>query len=527
MSETTMLGKAIREGRLSRRDFMQRAAALGIGSIAATSMWGQSATAAPVKGGHLKVGISAGSVGDTLNPAALDSIFLYVAGWCVCNNLVELAPDKTPLPELAESWDVNAEATEWVFNLRQGIEFHNGKTFDADDVVYSINLHRGEDSTSAAKPLMAGVEDVVAETPHQVRITLSSPDAEFIYGLADFHMLMIPAGFEDWQNLVGTGGYTLDSWEDGIRGTFTRNPNYWKSDRAHVDTIELLSVTDTAARIAGIRSGELHVIDRVPASLTRQLEGTGTVNLVNTTSQSYFNSLMRTDIDPFVDNNLRLAFKYLLPRERMVETLLGGFGSVGNDHPVPSTDPFFHSELPQRPYDPDRAKFHLKEAGHDSFAVDMYASNAGHAEAVNAAILMQEAAEAGGVDINVVRVPEDGYWSDVWRNEPFCISTWGVRPTPGMMMNLAYRGGAPWNDTFFANTRFDGLLDSAKSETDFDSRKQIYWDLQEILYEEGGAGIFAFIDSIDAYSDKVAGVQSDSVRDLYGARVCERVWLDA
>lgn len=527
MQVSDELERAIRTGKMSRRDFMQRSAALGVGSVAATSLWGQMARAEPVKGGHLNIAIGQGSVGEDLSPLTTGNNYLYVARWAVYNNLVELASDKTPIPELAESWSVSPDAKEWTFNLRQGVEFHNGKPFDADDVLYSINLHRGEDTKSSAKPLLAGVIELTAATPHQVVFKLAEPDAEFVYALADFALVIVPSGHTDWVNAVGTGGYVLESWDAGVKSSFTRNPNYWKDGRAHVDSIDLLTVTDPAARLAAIRSGQAHVIDRVQPRLAAQLEAAGGIQLVRTTSQNYFNSLMRCDEGPLADNEIRLAMKYLLPREQMVKSLLSGFGSVANDHPVPSSDPFFHAELPQRPYDPEKAKFHLKKAGHEGFAVDMYASTAGHTEGVNAAVMMKEAAKAGGVDINVITTPADGYWSDVWMKKPFCISIWGIRPTPAMMMSVAYKSGAPWNDTFFSNARFDELLVSVKSETDLAKRKQIYWDLQEILHNEGGAGGFAFIDTIDAYSDNVGGSQPDSVRDLYGARVCERVWLEA
>jgi len=527
MSKVTNLEKVIREGRLSRRDFMQRAAALGIGGIAAASAWKNHALASPSRGGHLKLGIGGGSVGEDLSPLTTGSIYLYVSRWAVYNNLIELDSDKNPVPELAESWDVSDGAKDWLFNIRKGVTFHNGKELDANDVIYSINLHRGEDTKSSAKPLLSAVTEIKAEGSHKVRFKLSEGQAEFLYSLADFAMNIVPDGFNDWNNAVGTGGYSVEHFEPGVSSTFKHNPNYWKSDRAHCDSVELLTITDPAARVAALRSGEVHVIDRVEAKVAARLDGVDGIDLVKTPAQNFFNSLMRCDEGPFSDNDVRLAFKYLLPREQMLQSLLQGFGTVGNDHPVPSSDPFFNSELPQRAYDPEKAKWHLNKAGHSSFAVDLYASQAAHPEAINAATLMQEAAKPAGVDINVVKAPADGYWSSIWRNKPFCMSIWGVRPTPSMQMTLAYRSDAPWNDTYFQNAHFDELLSMVKVEVDPAKRKQLYWDLQEILHNEAGAGIFSFIDTIDGYSTKVKGTRPDGVRELMGTRICERVWLEA
>lgn len=525
----TMMGQLdwfLRTVRPSRRDFMAQAAAFGVAGAAASTMWSRSAKAAPSRGGDLKVGIGQGSTGDTLDPVGTGNVYVYVARWTAFNNLIELDSNKNPLPELAESWDVSSDATDWLFTLRRGVTFHNGKTLDADDVVYSINLHRGEDSPSPAKPLLSDVSDVTAEAPDKVRFRLSSSQAELPYILADYALCIVPAGHDDWANPVGTGGYLVESWEPGVTSLFTRNPDYWKPDRAWVDSIELLSITDVAARMSALQSGAVHAIDRIDPRLAALVAETEGLKVVSSKDQNYFNSLMRCDEGPFANNDIRLAFKYLLQRQQMVDALLGGFGTVGNDHCVPSSDPMFNHELPQRPYDPEKAVWHLQQAGEDSFAVDLYTSTAGHPEGVNAAVLMQEAAKGGGVDINVIRTPADGYWSDVWMQKPFCISIWGVRPTPAMQMNLAYRSGAPWNDTYFSDPQFDQLLDQVQVETDGERRKQIYWDLQEILSDNGGAGIFAFIHVNDGYSESVEGTQPDAVREMYGCRVGERVWLE-
>lgn len=526
MTNLDRLDELLRTANPSRRVFMAQAAALGVAGTTASALWSGSAKASPVRGGSLKVGIGQGSSGEDLNPLTTGNVYLYVARWSVFNNLVELDSDKNLVPELAESWDVNADATDWLFTLRKDVTFHNGKSLDADDVVHSINLHRGDDSPSSAKPLLQDVTDVIAEAPDKIRIRLSASQAELAHVLADYALCIVPEGHDDWANPIGTGGYVVESWEPGVTSVFSRNPNYWKADRAWVDSVELISITDVSARMSALQTGAVHVIDRIEPRLLPMVVETEGLKVVSSKDQNYFNSLMRCDEGPFSNNDVRLAFKYLLPREQMLNALLGGFGTVGNDHCVPATDPMFNHELPQRPYDPEKAAWHLKQAGFDSLAVDLYTSTAGHPEGVNAAVLMQEGAKAGGVDINVIRTPADGYWSDVWMKQPFCISIWSVRPTPAMQMNLAYRGGAPWNDTFFNNPQFDQLLDQVQVEPDQAKRKQIYWDLQEILSDNGGAGVFSFIDVNDGYRDVVKGTRPDAVRELFGCRIAERVWLE-
>ena len=122
--------------------------------------------------------------------------------------MVEIGPDGEAVGELLESWDTKPGATEWVFNVRKGVSFHSGKTLDADDIIYSLNLHRG-DTKSAAKDLLSAISDIKKLGPNQVGITLSTGNADLPYNLSDYHVLVVPNGFTDWAKPDGTGAYAL------------------------------------------------------------------------------------------------------------------------------------------------------------------------------------------------------------------------------------------------------------------------------------------------------------------------------
>ena len=129
---------------------------------------------------------------------------------------------------------------------------------------------------------------------------------------------------------------------------------------------------------------------------------------------------MDTRAEPFKDNNVRLALKFAVDREELVEKILFGYGSVGNDHPIGRGQPFFSKDLTQRSYDPDKAKFHLKEAGLSSLDVELSVADAAYSGAVDAGALFQASAEKAGINIKLNREPNDGYWSNVWMKKPFC-----------------------------------------------------------------------------------------------------------
>ena len=156
---------------------------------------------------------------------------------------------------------------------------------------------------------------------------------------------------------------------------------------------------------------------------------------------------------PFSDNNIRMALKYAIDREQMVETILNGYGSVGNDHPIGPGQRYFNTELEQKSYDPDQARYYLQQAGIDSLDVDIHLADAAFAGAIDAGVLFAESAAAAGINLNVVREPNDGYWSNVWMQLPFVGTYWGGRPTEDWMFATAYADGAPWNESYWSPVR--------------------------------------------------------------------------
>jgi peptide/nickel transport system substrate-binding protein len=237
---------------------------------------------------------------------------------------------------------------------------------------------------------------------------------------------------------------------------------------------------------------------------------------------------MDTRAAPFDDVNVRLALKYAIDRQQLVETVLNGYGTLGNDHPIGPNDPFFNTELEQKSYDPDRARFHLAEAGLESLDVDINLADAAFAGAVDAGVLFSESAATGGINLNVVREPNDGYWSNVWMQKPFAGTYWGGRPTPDWMFSTAYAEGVPWNETYWSNERFNELLLEARSELDQELRREMYFEMQQITSDEGGIIIPMFAQYVGAYSDALA--HPEQVAGNWrndGHRMGERWWFAA
>ncbi|MEM9844040.1 MAG: ABC transporter substrate-binding protein [Pseudomonadota bacterium] len=506
-------------GGMNRRGFLKTTAATG---LAASMPFG--AQAQQKKGGHLRVGKGHGQTTDTMNPGTWENGFTNAMGHAAHGRLTEVAPDGSLAPEVAESWEASADAKTWRFKIRSGMTFHSGKDVTPEDVMASLNFHRGPDSTSAAGPLVAPIENMSVDGDTVV-MELSGGNADFPFILSDYHLTIHPAKDDsiDWQSGDGCGSYVLKDVSFGVGITMERNPNHWRDDVAFFDSIEMLALVDQNARTTALVSGDVDVIDRVDLKTVGLLERNNALSIHSISGTQHYTFPMRTNVAPFDDPNFRLALKYAINREEMVEKILFGYGSVGNDIPIGSGQLYYNNELEQKTYDPDKAKFHLKEAGMEGINIQLSAADAAFAGAVDAAVLYQNSAKAVGINIEVVREPNDGYWSDVWNNKPFCACYWGGRPTQDQMFSTAYECGVAWNDTAWCNDRFNELLVQARGELDPALRKEMYFEMQELVAMDGGAIVPMFANYVFATSNKIAVPgQMGSNWDMDGERWAER-----
>ncbi|MDH3666965.1 MAG: ABC transporter substrate-binding protein [Paracoccaceae bacterium] len=525
------LKKKLASGKISRRGFMEGALALGTTVAAAEMMMGE-ALAAPQKGGTYKQALTGGATSDSLDPAkTLDSYMINVNFGQLRNCLTEIGPDNQLRPELAESWEASADAASWTFKIRQGVEFHNGKTLDANDVVASFQHHLGEDTESAAKGIVKAITEVKADGNDTVVFNLEGGSADFPFLVSDYHLTICPAkddGTLDWDGGVGTGGYKLVSFEPGVNTVVERNPNYWKEGAAHFDAIENLFIADATARTSGVMSGSLHSMSNLDLKTAGLLEKNPNVNLLTTFGNKHATLPMHADTAPFDDNHVRLAMKWAINRQQLLDTILRGFGELGNDHPVGPANVYRATpeELPQRDYDADKAKYHLKQAGMDSLEVELFVADTAFEGAVEAGALFQESAKAAGITINLNRAPDDGYWSNIWLVKPFSASYWGGRPTEDWVFSQIYSAGADWNESKWNNEEFNKLLVEARAELDSAKRREMYVEMQRITHNDCGSIIPLFMAYTHAASAKLGlPEQIASNWELDGHKNGERWWF--
>ncbi|WP_216824936.1 ABC transporter substrate-binding protein [Roseovarius sp. EL26] len=515
----------VEKGRMSRREFLGRTAAIGVAANMGAGLFSQAQAATPKKGGHMRLAMGHGATSDTLNPATLTNGLQWVVAYGVANTLTELDAQGNLVGSLATEWSSSPDAKVWTFKLRDGVEFHNGKTMTAEDVVASLNYHRGEDSTSVGKPVMEAVEEIKIDG-NTITMTLVSGNADFPFNFNEATFGIYPAKDNtiDWQ-AGGSGGYILKSEKPGQRYEFERNPNYWKDGAAHPDSIELHSITDPAARQNALITGEVDCIDRVELKTLSLMARKPGVVIEEGAGPLHYTFPMLTKIAPFDNVEMRKAMKFAINRQDIVDKILFGHGVVGNDHPIGPSYRYHAADIEQNSYDPDKARHHWEKSGLGDITVDLSASDAAYSGALDAAVLFQASAQEAGININVVREPNDGYWSDVWMKKPWCASYWGGYPTEDTMLSTGFAPGAAWNDTQWDHPQFNDLLVQARAELDEGLRAEMYRDIQLILRDEGGNIVPMFANEVHARNEKIVHGDLSWVRGFDGRRIMDRWWM--
>jgi peptide/nickel transport system substrate-binding protein len=341
--------------------------------------------------------------------------------------------------------------------------------------------------------------------------------------MSDYHLTISPAG-SDFKDGVGTGGYVLKNFEPGVRAFATRNPNFFKENRAHFDEVETLGIADVNARTNALKTRQIDVMNRCELKTVHLLKRMKGIQVMQQNGTKHYTFAMLCNTAPYDNNEIRLALKYALDREQQVKTILRGYGIVGNDHPISPANRYHASELEQRQYDPDKAKFHLKKAGVKGATFRLHAADAAFVGAVDAAVLYKENAAKADINIEVVREPNDGYWSNVWMKKPWCAVFWGGRPTEDWMFSTAYAADASWNDTKWKHPRFNELLVAARAELDEKKRRQMYVEMQSIVRDEGGVVVPMFAADLAGATSKIKHGPLAVNWELDGFRCAERWW---
>jgi len=516
-------------GPTSRRAFIGRLAAAGASAVLANGVFAVPALAAnPKKGGKLTIGTESASITDKLDPTRYSSTANISMGWAVYDPLVNRDANLRPVPWLATSWEPNKDGSSWVFNIRKNVTFHDGSNLTSDDVIYALGRNYKEGSQSPAKPYMSQIKSIDKLTDHQIRINLAGPNADFPLILSDIRTHITKAGVEEFSGKpVGTGPFKVVEFKPGVRYIFSRNSNYWGSDGPYIEQLEYIGIADNTARINALLAGDINALLQLDQKATKLIDRSGRAYVISAKSAAIMNLAMMMDRAPSENADLRLAVKYALDRKAVRDNVLKGYGSIGNDHPIAPVDPYYNSEIPQRVYDPDKARFHIRKARLENTPINIYASDSAGTGSLAAVQLLQQSAAAAGVKFNVINSPADSYWASVWRKMPICTSGWDPRSTPDILFSLLFKSTADYNETKWKNPKFDQMLLDARSALEFTKRKEIYGEMQKMLNDDGGHINLAFRDYVDAARTEVKGITPHPGGPLGNFQGHRTAWIDS
>ena len=507
----------------TRRDAMKLAAATGVTLAVAENMLisGNKAIAAtPKKGGTVRMASNLHGPDDQLDPPLFTSTIDYTRGRATYNSLIQHSNELVPQPELAETFEPNSNASEWTFKIREGVTFHDGKKLTADDVVYSMKRHQGEDSTSVIKSVLASVGEWKKTGPMEVKAVMNQPNADLPTLLGLFQTKIVQEGSTGGG--IGTGPFVMDSFEPGVKSVHSRNKNYWR-EGANLDAIEITAITDPVARVNALLSGDMQLVTQIDPKAFRQVESAKGVTLLSTPAALQLGICCLKNSAPGQNDDFVKGMQYIQDRKRVVKRILKGKGSVGNDTPISSAHgPDFCSELPQREFDLDKAKFHFKKAGASGAELFVAPVTSGIEDTC---LLAQANAAKIGFDLQLKKVPTDGYWGAVWMKEPLNVVTWNMRPTANSQMAIQFGPGAAWNDTFWNNDRMGELLKSSLSETDPAKRHEMYCEMQTLIHNGSGMVIPAFSNINDGIADNVMNMPTVPLGQLGACEWPEFIWL--
>jgi peptide/nickel transport system substrate-binding protein len=514
---------------MPRRELLGRLVAFGAlaaanRAVPATEAPWPPSISQPRRGGRVRVASVSSSTADTLDPAKGALSTDYARHYMLYSGLTQFDSNLTPQPALAEEIH-ESERSLWTLKLRKGVVFHDGKPLTPADVVYSLLRHKNPATASKMKAIAAQFEEVRATGPDEVQIRLSAANADLPAILAVSHFLIIQDGTTDFRTAMGTGPYRCKDFNPGVRTLGARNPDYWKPGKPHLDEIELIGIADEPARINALLSGDVQLVSAVNPRSTQRVRSSPTHQVQETRSGLYTDLIMRQDSSPTNSPEFVAAMKYLFDREQIANAVFRGYATVANDQPVPPGSRYYFDGIPQKKYDPERARFLLRKAGLLGARLPVYCSPAAEGSVEIAALLQQSAAKAG-LDLAVNRVPADGYWSHHWMKHPLGFGNTNPRPTVDLLFSTLYKSDAPWNEAAWKNERFDQLLLAARSEGDEAKRKQIYADMQVLVHEQGGVGIPVFISIVDAYDRRLKGYGSIPIGGLMGYSFAEHVWWE-
>ena len=419
-------------------------------------------------------------------PFAIPAITTFIVE-NVYDPLLRIELDGSHSPALATSWEANDDLSSYTFHLRKGVKFRHGKEFKAEDVIFTMNRHLDPEIETPHFALVSGsVDQIVAVDDYTVRFDLKAPNGFFLDILTIFSTHILPADVDlDRLNLeeFGTGPFILEEWLPGERATLVRNPDYWEEGRPYLDELVFVGIAESVTQTAALKSGDVDWVYLLEPQSVPDIEAHPETKVLSLPSTGNIGLTFDNSQPPFDNKLVRKAFQAATNRDLINQAALLGLGTITNDQPIVSNDPRFAPQHAAPEYDPELAKSLLEQAGYpDGIDITLHTGDVAPGM-IELAVAFKEGAAPAGIRVEVQRQPPDGFWTEVFMQEPFVVMYWGPRPNPDVILTQAFHSESAWNANYYSNDTVDELIERARGET-LEQQKETYGELQRILVDD-------------------------------------------
>lgn len=520
----------------TRRDFLQGtiggAALAGAGGLlAACGSSGPSTTPSgaagkPKRGGTITLASSGGGSADTLDGNNALETLDFARAPQLYDTLMEVDANTIPQLHLADEVTANKDATEWTIRVRQGVEFHNGKTLTADDVLFTfrrIITNKFSASSGLASMNLAAAKKLDKYT---LRIPMHTGYSILPITLCgNGEISIVPQGY-DPKKPVGTGPFKYHSFSPGVSSTFARNPNYFITGKPYADSLVIVDYSDETAQVNALTSGQATCADQLSNASVAGVRSGGMV-AQTWKGPGWVPFTMRVDVAPFNDPNVRQAMRLCIDRPTMDKVVYGGYGFVGNDI-FGRTDPAYAtSGLPQRHQDIAQAKFLLKKAGQEGLTVTLVTAPIRTGAVQLATVLKQQASQAG-ITINLRQVTSTDFFGKQYLKWPFAQDWWSGYPYL-RQAGYSMTPGAPWDETHWDTSKYGPayikLYKQGLATADETKRNEIIHEMMKMDYDLGGYIIPVFNPVIVGQAPNMKGVKDQTTGDPWLEYRFRDYWL--